>query len=347
VPVARTLPRPRIALTGATGFLGRHIVAELVADHDLVCITRSGSAPEGHQGLSIDLAAEADPTPALTQALVGCDAVIHAAGRVSHDPADAGELWRVHVVATERLIDAARAAGVPRVVALSSSGTTAVSTRPVAMDEDAPSVLQTIARWPYYRSKWVAEDAALAGNGPDLAVICLLPGLLLGPGDDAEGASTRAVRLFLDRGLPAVPAGGPCIVDVRDVALAVRAALRRGRGGERYLLGGGNLAWSQLYGALARITGRAEPLLTLPGRLTRRAVEVMGGALRAEDGGEGLLPLSPEELELASHFWYCSWDKAARELGFSPRDPIRTLEDTVADILDQRQRGYQLYRSRA
>lgn len=339
---------PRIALTGATGFLGRHVVARLVADHDLVCISRGGSAPDGHTGLSVDIAGERDPTDGLVQAFDGCSVVVHAAGRVSHAQADAQALWDVHVTGTERVMAAARRAGVKRVVHISTSGTIAVDNKPTDHAEarveadGGAGILQWIGRWPYYRSKWVAEDAALSAAGPDLDVICLNPGLLLGPGDDPNGEATKAVRVFLDDGMSVVPAGGPCFVDVRDVAEAVRASLVKGRSGVRYLLGGANMPWWQLYGALARLSGRQEPIFQSPSRLTTLIARSFPELVDGRDGVGGL-PLSSEELELASRYWYANWHRATIELGFAPRDPMDTLEDTVADILEQRRRGWQLY----
>lgn len=340
-------PRLRIALTGATGFLGRHVVARLAPRHDLVCISRSGSAPDDHTGVAIDVASTQAPD-ALVAAFSGCDVVVHAAGKVSHSAQDAAELWAVHVTGTEQVMAAARAAGVRRVVYIGTSGTVAVSTdakvhAEAEVERDGgTALLQTLARWPYYRSKWLAEDVALAAHGSGLDVVLLNPGLLLGPGDDPAGAATKVVRVFLDDGLPVAPAGGPCFVDVRDVALAIEAALTRGTPGRRMLLGGANWTWTQVFGALARITDRKPPAASAPGGLTRLLARNLGGLV---DGEDALLSLAfdSEELDLASHYWYASWDRAAQELGFSPRDPARTLEDTVADILDRRRRGFMLY----
>lgn len=338
----------RIAITGATGFLGRHVVARLAPQHELICITRSGSAPEGHTGLAIDLADPTDPSPALALALSGCDALIHAAGRVSHDARDAKALWDLHVVGTERVLAAAKAAGVPRVVYVGTSGTVSVSGRPVEGDEagveadGGRALFQRIARWPYYRSKWIAEELALLANCPEMSVICLNPGLLLGPGDDPEGEATKVVRLFLDQGMPVVPQGGPCFVDVRDVAAAIEAALSRGLPGRRHLLGGGNWSWEQLFGTLARITDKPAPRLQAPARWTKLVARNLPGLLDGVDG-QGGMAFSSEDLELASHHWFCDWTRATQVLGFHPRDPVVTVQDTVADLLDRRRRGWMLY----
>lgn len=331
-------PDQPLAITGATGFLGRHIVARLAPRHPLRCISRGGSAPEGHEGHAIDLAAP-DAEPALRATFQGCAQVVHAAGRVSHEARDAAALLELHLRGTERVLAAAAAAGVRRVLVIGTSGTIAVSREPRTLDERAPPVLQIIASWPYYRSKWLAEEEALRPR-PGLQVRSLNPGLLLGPGDDPLGASTQAVRLFVDRGMAVVPTGGPCFVDVRDVARAVEAALAAPELPPRMLLGAANWTWRRFYEALARITGRRPPRLQLPARLA----ELLQAGLEAGDDADGgllRLPFSPAELDLARHHWWADWSLAQRTIGFSPRDPLRTLEDTVEDLLASRRRGVQ------
>jgi len=338
----------RIVISGATGFLGRHTCRQLAAaGHELLCLSRGGALPAGlptgaaATARSVDVLDEG----ALDAAFDGQDVLVHAAGVVSHSLADAAKTTALHISGTERALRAARRAGIKRVIYLSTSGTIAVGTDPDQIfDEDAPPPLEIIDRWPYYRSKLFAEQVALRHNDADLPVICLNPTLLLGPGDDPLGKSTDAVRTFLDDGVPLAPPGGVAFVDVRDVADAVERALTRGQAGQRYLLNGSNQTFEAFFARLARLSGKKAPMAALPGRLTREALRWLPALGR--DGGVGVgvgARISREDMELASHFWYCDSGRAARHLGWRPRDPLETLHDTVTDLRAKRSSVFDLF----
>jgi dihydroflavonol-4-reductase len=331
----------KVGFTGATGFLGRHAVPRLAVDHEVVAISRGGAAPDGVRGVAADVL-DAD---ALTAAFEGCEVVVHAAGRVSHDLANAQSVYEVHVDGTRNTMLAARAAGVRRVVMVSSSGTIAVSDDPDFLGtEDGPSPAVFTQSWPYYRAKLYAEQVALEAADAELEVVCLNPSLLLGPGDDAAGASTHAVRVFLDEGVPVAPPGGISFVDVRDLAEAIVSALTAGQSGHRYLLAGGNMRFREFYDRLARITGRTGPVGSMPG-LAREALRWFPRWGRERGIGVGFGPtISREDMELASHFWYADSSRASAAFGWVPRGPGETLDDTVADILDRRGRAFEKYR---
>jgi dihydroflavonol-4-reductase len=329
----------RIAVTGATGFLGRHIVSVLKDCHDIVCISRSGDAPDGCTGKKIDVV----HGRGLKAAFAKADVVIHAAGLVSHQLERAADTWAVHVTGTQNVLDAAKASKVSRVVYLSTSGTMAVSSDSEShATERSPTPEALISRWPYYRSKLYAEQLALGFDGPD--VISLNPSLLLGPGDVPGGTSTHAVSVFLDQGVPVAPPGGISFVDVRDVAGAVEQALTRGRAGERYLLAGANMRFLDFYARLARITGRDEPLLAMP-RMTQKMLQWFPTWGREKGISAGVGPvISREDLELSSHYWYADSSKANEAFDWVARDPIVTLEETVFDILERKNQAYARYR---
>ncbi|MEL6347616.1 MAG: NAD-dependent epimerase/dehydratase family protein [Myxococcota bacterium] len=318
----------KLFITGGTGYLGRHLIPRLARDgHELTVLSRDPARViDGAQTAPGDIL-----TPeTLGPAMAGADALIHAAGKVSHDLDDAEEMWRLHVTGTENILDAAEAAGVKRVVYLSTSGTVAVSDDPDFLGtENSPDPLRFVRSWPYYRSKLFAEQIALKRSAPAFKVICLNPSLLLGPGDDAEGNSTVSIRRFLDGQVPACPPGGLSFVDVRDVADAVAVSLTKGRAGKRYLLSGGNMTFRQFYNRLARIADKPAPMVNMPS-VTRKALSWIPGfdQITAFVGAE----LSKEEMELACHYWYADPSRAEDVLGWTGRDPQRTLEDTVHDI---------------
>ena len=316
----------RVLLIGATGFLGRNILSRLAAeDLEVVAMVRSEAdlGVPTRRGDILDL-------ESLKAAMADVDVVIHGAGKVSHDPDDAQQLFQLHVVGTENVLEAAAEVGVKRVVYISTSGTIAVSDDldRVARETDEPP-LKFIKSWPYYRSKLIAEQAALSRSSEALPVISLNPSLLLGPGDIPDGPSTAPVRQFLDGDVPAAPPGGISFVDVRDVAEAVVSALTKGEPGKRYLLGGANMTFSAFYGRIARIADKPAPLVTMPAS----TLKVLRWLPKWKDLGSTFgVRLAREDLELACHNWYLDHAQATAELSWTPRDPQRTLEDTVHDI---------------
>jgi dihydroflavonol-4-reductase len=266
----------------------------------------------------------------LASALDGCRSVFHLAGFVSRDPADGQRMMRVHVDGTRRLLQAAARAGVERVVLASTSGTIAVSKEPAPIpDERADYPMELVAGWPYYLSKIYQEKLALSlGALLGLEVVVVNPSLLLGPGD-VRDSSTGEVKQLLRGRVPFVPSGGLSFVDARDAARATVAAMERGRPGERYLLGGANWTFERFFQRAARIAKISPPRLRVPDGVGRRAAWVLEHAFRALDRPA---PVDPIAVEMSQVYWYCASDKAAAELGFVPRDPAETLDDTIRDL---------------
>ena len=310
----------KILVTGATGFLGRHLMRRLSAEHEVTGLARNQPWDTPYRYVRGDVLRR----DSLEPHLAGVDVLVHAAGRVSHHERDAVALWDLHVNGTANALDAAKAAGVRRVVYLSTSGTVAVGRTFEVRDESSPSPLRTIQPWPYYRSKLFAEEEALRRAAPGFEVVSLNPSLLLGPGDHDQ-ESTRSVHLFLQGRLNSVPPGGVSFVDVRDAADAVALALTRGASGSRYLLGAANWTWTAFYEQLAHLSGLQPPLMVLP-RITRRFTGLLPAEVPA--AFEHLMPISRAELDLACHCWYLDSRRARADLGWQSRDPAETLLDT-------------------
>jgi dihydroflavonol-4-reductase len=321
----------RILLTGATGFLGRHLIPTLTgAGHEVVALCRKDEPDLAAAGVTVRRGDVLDGA-SVKAAAEGCEALFHCAGKVSRKPEDAEDLYRLHVEGTKITLDASRAAGVRRVVLASTSGVVAVTEDPREVrNEEAEAPMALLSRWPYYRSKLYAERAALDRSGPGFEVVSVNPTILFGPGD-VHGSSTGDVVSFLEEKVPFVPAGGLSFVDARDAAVAMRLAFERGRAGERYLVAAVNLTIDAFFGRLERISGVRAPRLRTPRSLLLARA---GASLLERISKHVPIDAAVDRIsaEMAQCFWYVDAQKARTELGWAPRDPGETLADTIDDL---------------
>ena len=201
----------------------------------------------------------------LAAAVAGQEAVIHAAAVVTFKASEAAHQREVNVQGTRNLVEAARAAGVARLVFTSSVAA-------IGRPNGTPADETTRYDWPvgltYNETKRDAEE--IVRQARDLHTVCLNPALVLGPGERYRH-SLPLFRLAKWGLLRVVPAGGATLCDVRDVAAAHVAALTRGGAGERYVLGGPQLSFAALADELAAATGGSSARAEIPSALVRFA----------------------------------------------------------------------------
>ena len=296
------MPRMKVYVTGASGFIGSHVARAL---RDRGADVRDETVELGDRA-------------GLERAVRGCDAVVHVAALYSFD-APAAELERVNVGGTRNVVAACRASGVGRLVHTSSAGTCGpVPGRPATEHDSPPSWELAV---PYKRTKLAAEWVVRAAASDWLDAVVVNPTTPVGEGDarpTPTGRMVRAVaggryRAFVDIGLN--------VVDVRDVAIGHALALEHGRRGERYILGGVDLTLEELFTAIARLAGREPPRL----RVAQAAVRA--GALA------GLV--NRNEARLARLPAYFSSAKAERELDYRPGPVEPALARAVAEALSR------------
>jgi dihydroflavonol-4-reductase len=323
----------KILVTGATGFLGGHLLPLLrSAGHQVRAVGRTKPPSSWREGPNPVEYVQADlkDREAVRRALVGVEALYHLAGLVSFKNADGRKMYELHVDATRELLEDVLALGVkPRIILASTSGTIAVSKEERVATEVDDYPLETVGRWPYYLSKIYEEKLALEFcRRHELPLVVLNPSLLMGPGDDRL-SSTWTVVKFLQRDIPAMPGGGMSFVDVRDVAQAAVNALTRGELYGRHLMGV-NMSMKEFFGRLERLTGVPAPRLSLP-----RSVTILGAyALMKVARWRGVAaPLDPQEVEIGEHWFWCDSSKSEELLGFRARDPYDTLHDTVQYVM--------------
>lgn len=314
----------KACVTGATGFLGAHVAAKLVARGYEVRVTvRDPRRMAALSGVEVEpVVANALDRASMRSALSGCELLIHTAGMVASNPRR--EVWRTNAVGPRIAVETAADVGVERVVVTSS----------VAAVGPAPEGRGATERNPYPHSgtgmtypdtKHEGELAAFAaGERLGVDVVAVNPSYVLGvalnrtlPGE----TSTRIIGNYMRGRLPAIVDSYSNVVDVEDVAEGHLLAADKGKPGERYILGGENMRWSEVMERVVEISGIHHPLLVLPAEMGRAA------AVAQRFG----VPMSMlEGIRLMAPDWRYSSAKAKRALGYRPRNARDTLERTVA-----------------
>jgi dihydroflavonol-4-reductase len=316
----------RLFITGATGFVGSH-VAQLAAAQgaELRLLARKTSNTKNLPvGADVVIGALREPV-AFASALQGCDAMIHVAADYRLWVPKPDEMYKANVDGTRELLRLAREAGVPRVVYTSSVATMGFHGDAV-VDEDTP-VNEAAMIGHYKRSKWLAEQAAIAAARAGQHVIILNPTTPIGSKDSKPTPTGRIVVDFLNKNFPAYVETGLNLVDVEEIARMHLVALERGRPGERYILGGENLTLKQILDRLAAITGLPSPTMKVPHAVAMVFAfldETITGKLRGKEPRATV-----EAVRMGKKMMFASSARAERELGLRVMRVDRALQSSV------------------
>jgi dihydroflavonol-4-reductase len=317
----------RVLITGGTGFVGSHVCRRLLAEgHRVRVLVRPTSDGTSLDGLAVERVPGDVTEPwSVAAAAQGQEWVIHAAANLTYWGRDAAWQARVNVEGTRNVIRACRQAGVRRLVHVSSVAAVGIpddSGRPA--DEEFCFNLGD-SGLNYHLSKRRAEEEVAAGVAEGLDAVIVNPASVFGP----YGAGYRGADMLSKvRRTPVVPyfTGGLCVVHVDDVVAGTLAALRRGRAGQRYILGGENLTYRALVERTARAMRLWRCVVPVPALVTALAARVLEpwGRWRKR---RPRITYATHYCASRCHFYDSG--KARRELGYSPRGFDAILQECL------------------
>jgi len=312
-------------VTGATGFLGWHVARKLIErGHRVRALARPGSEVRELEDVEVVRGDLREPD-SLARAAAGCGLVFHVAADYRLWAKDPGELFRSNVDGTRNMLEAARVAGVERLVYTSTVGCIGMPVNRPG-NEDLPVGLQDMSG-AYKQSKFQAEQVALEFAQRGFPVIIVNPTAPIGDHDFKPTPTGKVVLDFLKGDLPAFVDTGLNVVDAGDTAEGHLLACERGKPGERYILGCENLTLEQILERLAGLSGRKAPRWRIPYSVAY-AAGMVSTAMANMTGHEPRAPL--DAVKMARKKMWVSSDKARAELGFAPGPVDEALKRAVA-----------------
>lgn len=314
-------------VTGSTGLIGSMVVRQLLKDGADVRVTvRESSDTRNIDGLDVErVHGDTRDRESMKAALKGCDTLYHVAAYFAHWSLDKDLFYKVNVEGTKNTLEEALARGVEKVVYTSTSNTIGSHGAGNFVNEDAQ-----FNGWEtgdhYAISKYLAEIEAGKLYEKGLPVVMVNPTLVIGIGDLKPTPSGKLIVDILNRQMPGYIDGAINIIDVEDVARGHLLAAKKGRVGERYILGNENVTVGDFFKLVAEIGGVKPPRLRLPYPVALISAYVFAAQARVTRKPP-VVSLSQVRIgRMGEHF---DNFKAVNELGL-PLTPLRaTVENTV------------------
>ena len=312
----------KILVTGATGFLGNNLARKLLQQgHEIVTTVRTTSDLRPLDGLQVEAVhANLTDSAAMAPVIEDVDAIIHCAAMIQLGLSRRESSIAFNVGSTEVLAHAARRRNI-RMIHVSTVDTLAASKDGTPVTEEADSEAKFDCSYVVSKRAACETFSKEVEKGLDGVTVC--PGFMLGPNDWKP--SSGEMLLFVARTpLFFVAAGGCTVVDVRDVADGIVAALHRGVSGEKYILGGENISYMELWTRMAKVIGCGAPrrkISDLVARITGKTGDFISKFRKNE------ISLNSASTGMGQMLnWYSS-EKAIKELDYSIGDIDVAIED--------------------
>jgi len=319
--------KDRVFITGASGFVGSAVGRELSrAGFALRALVRAGSPRGNLDGLDTEIVGgDMSDERAVFAAAQGARYVFHVAADYRLWAPDPGEIVKANVEGTRMVMEAAKAAGAERIVYTSSVATLKLREDGTPADESAP-LHEGEAIGAYKRSKVAAERLVERMIADGLPAVIVNPSTPVGPRDRRPTPTGRMIVEAASGRMPAFVDTGLNIVHVDDVAAGHLAALKSGRIGERYILGGENMTLAELLAGIARLAGHSPPRVRLP-RAPLYPLAFLAETVAHVTKREPLLTL--DGLRMSKQHMFFTSAKAERELGYRARPAEEGIRDAI------------------
>jgi dihydroflavonol-4-reductase len=318
----------KVFITGATGFIGRHL-ARLLAERgfQVRALVRPSKESSRLAELGVEpLEGDLRDSTSVRRAMQGCRTGYHVAADYRLWVADPQEMYEANIAGTANVLDAARRCGMERLVYTSTVGALGIPKNGSPGTEATP-VREKDMCGPYKHSKYLAEQVASRYASKGFPVVIVNPSTPVGPGDGKPTPTGKIILDFLKGKMPAYLDTGLNLVHVEDVAHGHILAMEKGRVGEKYILGNRNLMLKEIFHLLSKISGLPEPRVRLPFLPILGAAYMNEALSRWLTGKEPLIPLNG--VRMAKRTMFFDGTKAVRELGV-PQTPVRrALEEAV------------------
>lgn len=318
-------------VTGGGGFIGSHLVRQLLAQGESVRVLELPDVPVSNEVEVIrGSICDAD---VVRRAVKGIDRLYHLAGNPNLWARDKRVFHYVNYEGTCTVLSEAMKQDLEVMVFTSTESIltgTAKNTMPVGGD-----VKRTENEMPglYCRSKFMAEQAVFDAAQSGLPVVIVAPTLPIGPGDRFITPPTRMILDFLNVRTPAYLDCGFNMVDVRDVAKGHILAAEQGQHGERYILGHENITLNELLRYLEKITGLQMPKIRVPYWLA------LATGMLSEFVADYVTHRPPRApltgVRLARYPMYFDSQKSVQALSFPQNSIYQALEDEIKWLVDE------------
>jgi len=316
-----------VLVTGASGFIGSAVARKLVEEGYCVrALVRRGSRRDHLIALGIEIAEGSIGDPAAVTAAIGESRyLVHVAADYRLWARDRNEIFAANVGGTRVVMEAARRAAVERIVYTSSVATVQPRADGAPADESA-FMPEGAASGAYQRSKIMAERLVREMVAQGLPAVIVNPATTIGPHDVRPTPTGKIIIAAATGRIPAFVDTGLSLVHVEDVARGHAAALRHGRIGERYILGGDNVRFARMLADIAALVGGRPPRLRIPWYATLP----VAWAAEAASWFTGREPLATlEGVRHARDRMFFTSAKAERELGVRARPYQQALGDAL------------------